>query len=143
MLKYKNLFYLLSVSFQISGAFLLAYMGFIKKIKNIAEEAAGFVLTGKDINSIPIPQVANKLLEIYLTRVGFILVFLGYVLSIFGERGSDNFVRDFFKIIAVSSISSLILLLSSYKLVNKRKGKIEEKCRNNLPAGTLFLHETD
>lgn len=143
MLEYKYLFYLISISFQLSGAFLLAYMGFTKKVKNIAEEVVGFILMGKDMESIPIPQVAGKLLEIYLTRIGFTLVFFGYVLSIFGGRKLYNPTEELFKVTIISLLVILISLLLSYILVKKRKYKIEKECKDNLPVGTLFLQEID
>jgi hypothetical protein len=142
-LEYKNLCYLISISFQISGAFLLAYMGFTKKVKNIAEEVVGFTLMGRDIENIPIPQVAGKLLEIYLTRIGFTLVFFGYVFSIFGERELKSPMAELLQITVISLVISSISLLLSYILVKRRKGKIEKECKSNLPAGTLFLEEID
>ena len=142
-MEYKNLCYLLSISFQISGAFLLAYMGFTKRVKNIAEEVVGFTLSGKDIDSIPIPQAAGKLLEIYLTRIGFTLVFFGYVFSIFGVRELNSPMEELLKITVISLVLSSISLLLSYILVKKRKDKIEKECKNNLPAGTIFYREID
>ncbi len=140
---YKNLFYLLSISLQISGAFLLAYMGFTKRVKDIASEVIGFTLSGKDIESIPIPQVANKLLEIYLTRIGFTLIFFGYVFSIFGSNMENEPIEIIFKIIIITSIVSVISILLSHVLVGKRKETIEMECKKNLPPGTIFYQEID
>lgn len=140
---YKEVLYVLSVSLQISGAFLLAYMGFVKKTKNIAEEVMGFVLRGKDIDSIPIPQVAGKLLEIYLTRIGFCLVLVGYILSIFGSQMILNLMNYLYLIIYLSIILITISLIFSYKLMAYRKPKIENKIKNDLPFGALFLKEID
>lgn len=139
----KDIFYLLSVSLQISGTFLLAYMGFTKNVKDIAEEIIGFNLSGKDIDSIPIPQVFNKLLEIYLTRIGFTLVFLGYILSIFGKNTFSSLTEIISRIIFITIIISGASILLIRILANKRKEAIEEECKNNLPPGTIFYHEID
>lgn len=135
----KELYYLFSMSLQISGGFLLVYMGFTKNVKNIAEEIAGFNFIGKDIESIEIPQIANKLLEIYLTRIGFILVFLGYVFLIFSDKGSISKGDTLFSIAVISLIIIFVMLLASHILINKRKEVIEKELKQNLPEDTIFM----
>lgn len=86
-------------------------------------------------------RLEGILKEIYLNRIAFIYLILGYALSVFGDFNNFNVWVAVFVIIAFSLIISYI----SYKVVSKvavenaKKDKYKNYIRENITEGTVVI----
>lgn len=81
----KDWIYLISIGLQLSGSFLLAYSVFKRNYRDIASLAVSkIIIIDKDNNS-NIDGVMKILYELYLTRIGFLMLLSGYLLCFFGN----------------------------------------------------------
>ena len=138
--------YIVSLVFQLTGGLILLISNIKVSPKKLGEEyCAGNVriqldeATGKIV--IEENRLEGLLINVFLNRVAFISLSVGYVLSVFGN------ICDFSTELAALIIfeSSIILSFVSYGICSKwarrasRKEKYKEMVRKNIPKGTVIL----
>lgn len=140
-----NWFYLISIAMQLGGSFLLAYMVFTRTYKDIADMVSIQIPIGKSFNDVELPAVKKLLKETYLTRIGFSMLFTGYLFMFFG----DSNIIGINKVIQVIIVGTLVMIFSiqgkivSEKYATSKEKEVSKYVKDNIPAGTAFCHIVD
>lgn len=140
-----NWLYLVSIAMQLGGSFLLAYMAFTRSYKDIADMVTTQIPTGKSFNDVEFPAVKKLLKETYLTRIGFSMLFTGYLFMFF----ADSNIIGINKVIQVIIVGTLVMIFSvlgkivSEKYAASKEKEVSKYVKENVPEGTLFFDITD
>lgn len=137
-LSLKNVWYILAISFQLAGALLLIchYMrNTEKQIKGSYFSQDAIVKTENGKVKLRKEKVRTKAEEIYINRIAFTYIAIGYFLGIFGDIEDRNRGLIVFSIAVMTIFWMMIGLKVQKKEANKRFQKDLEMDENELPAG--------
>jgi hypothetical protein len=137
-LKAPNILYILAISFQLAGALLLIchYMGNTKKqIKDSYFSQDAIVKTENGKVKLRKEKVRTKAAEIYINRIAFGYIAIGYFLGIFGEIEDKSRGLIVFLIAITTFLWMAIGLIVQKKEPNKRFQNDLEIDENELPEG--------
>jgi hypothetical protein len=118
----EDIVYIISISFQLSGAILLIIKyGFVSIPKAIAEkEKKEHRVVGEQAILAPTQPSTSEIKEnIWLNRFAFWLIAIGYLISVFGSINESSRCLAFWLIILLSAILTVPLFLLSKKLSNR------------------------
>ena len=112
----QQIIYLLSISFQLSGALILIFFCWGNIERKVLNKVfpANSVMERNDDNKVVISR--DKLFraykEVWLNRIAFILLGLGYLLSVFGSNEGINLWLGFILLI----IGSVVIMMIGNKI---------------------------
>lgn len=126
----KNWFYMISIAFQLSGAILLIikyWFGSAKdqlthiQNKRTRDEGGGNIIMG---DSLPSDQEFIE--ELWLSRIAFLYIAVGYMIGIWGNVDNINKCFAAFMILFMSCLFVIIGKVISYSM--GKPFQIDEKC---------------
>lgn len=121
------IFYVCAIALQVCGALILLISSLIgterKMFRAISKNGSGAPMSGVWIDDI---NISDELRNIYLNRVAFVCLILGYLLGVLGEVG--NFPK--YKIIILIVIATATLVGVLYGVCHKVAEKRQEIYKN-------------
>lgn len=136
--------YVATLSLQLGGSILLLISSFgnirVKVINDCVGGSSMLLIKNKIVN-IGENAVKNSLLNIYMNRASFLLLSIGYLLSIF-----NSYVIESRNKILIITITFVILICIVVYCVSRTIAKMNAKkyCNipvSDLPPGTTFFEE--
>lgn len=138
-LSLKNVWYILAISFQLAGALLLIchYMrNTEKQIKGSYFSQDAIVKTENGKVKLRKEKVRTKAEEIYINRIAFAYIAIGYFIGIFGDIEDRNRGLIVFLIAIMTILLMTIGLKCQRRIANKKFQNDLEIDENELPVGT-------
>ena len=143
----ETIWYVLSISLQVSGALLLI-LEWCRKTETLLVEkyfttnAVSLVKSknGEIKIQVNVDNIKTVLKNIYINRSAFVYIFSGYVLSVWGKIGQDKMVIAIY----IASLTAVITWASDY--VIKKKAESESQLEYykmvieaDVPDGTVAM----
>lgn len=134
MLNCSVLAYVGAISLQLSGALLLLLYAFSTKRSNLVKSFAKSRMIHRDNNTGEITYNEQAFIDmcknIYLNKLAFIYIFVGYIVGIFGETGTANKVLVTVYILAFFALE-LSLAHFTVNAICKYSKKVNKKFKND------------
>lgn len=129
--------YVIAISFQLSGALLLAFYSISAKRKNVIKRFAGKCLITRDnnTNEITYDREALKITfrDAWLNKIAFTLIALGYLFGVFGEIGEKSKI-----LISISIVMGTVLMMAISHFIVACIIKYSSKVNQELTNDELY-----
>jgi hypothetical protein len=138
MLRY--LIYLFTLSLQASAAFLLIGNTNTKLEHVVGEAYRNAIIPQVENNVIKnIEPIKRAMKQAYINKIAFVMLFTGYIASVFGKGEEGNEYISFFIVLVLATAETVVVIIFTNLMIDKKDFSNINICDVVFPKGMPII----